>query len=100
MHNTPKDFQKVCENSKLPETKYVLLKTMSKLPKTKPKLPKLMSQREKIIIIKIALITDVFLTYIEVVLFVHRKCVANERTTGELKALHKRKIPYKVNLWR
>ena len=37
--------------------------------------------------------------YVEV-LFVHRKSVAVGGTTGELKALYKRKIPYKVNLWR
>jgi len=35
----------------------------------------------------------------DVVLFVHIKCVADGGTTGELKALYKRKIPYKVNLW-
>ena len=35
-----------------------------------------------------------------VVLFVHRKSVADGGTTGELKALYKRKNPYKVNLWR
>ena len=35
-----------------------------------------------------------------VVLFVHRKSVAEGGTMGELKALYKIKIPYKVNLWR
>ena len=34
---------------------------------------------------------DLFFFY-EVVLFVHRKCVANGGTTGELKAIYKRKF--------
>ena len=36
-----------------------------------------------------------FIFLYEVVLFVHRKCVADCGTMGELTALYKRKIPYK-----